>query len=124
MSDNKPLILFVDDDPDYRLAVRQLLEASGFDVIEAIDGETGMRAFLERKPKLVIVDLMMEEVDSGVNLVREIRSTGSTVPVVLTSSVGDSLEAATNASKLGFSGVIQKPFKKDHFLTVIRSFLR
>jgi hydrogenase maturation protease len=111
-------------DPDYRLAVRQLLEAGGYEVTEAIDGESGLRAFLDRGPRLVIVDLMMEEVDSGVNLVRQIRATGSTVPVVLTSSVGDSLEAETNASKLGFSGVIQKPFSKEHLLAVVRMFVQ
>ena len=61
MAEREHVILYVDDDPDYRLAVRQLLEANGLRMIEAADGEAGFRAFREHKPDLVIVDLMMED---------------------------------------------------------------
>jgi DNA-binding response OmpR family regulator len=115
------VILYIDDDPDYRLAVRQLLEANGMTVVEAEDGESGLRAFRDHNPDLVIVDLMMEEIDSGVNFLREIRTSGSHVPIYLMSSVGDSLAMTTNAAELGFSGVFQKPFSNDRLLAVIRS---
>lgn len=124
MPDSNHVILYIDDDPDYRLAIRQLLEANGLEMIEAEDGEGGLRAFREHNPDLVIVDLMMEEIDSGVNFLREVRGSGSTVPVYLMSSVGDSLTMTTNAAELGFSGVFQKPFNNDRLLAVIRSQLR
>jgi two-component system OmpR family response regulator len=124
MPDRKRLILYIDDDPDYRLAVRQLLEANGFEMIEAPDGEEGLRAFRERRPDLVIVDLMMEEIDSGVNFLREVRGEGSKAPIYLMSSVGDSLAMTTNAAELGFSGVFQKPFSNERLLAVLRSRLK
>ncbi len=124
MQNGKRMILYVDDDPDYRHAVRQLLEANGFEMLEASDGEEGIRVFREHAPDFVIVDLMMEEIDAGVNFLREVRTAGSSVPVYLMSSVGDSLAMTTNAAELGFAGVFQKPFTSDRLLSVIRSRLQ
>lgn len=119
--DPKHLILYVDDDADYRFAMRQLLEANGYQMVEAEDGEAGVRAFREHRPELVIVDLMMEEIDSGVNFLREIRGSGSRVPVYLMSSVGDSLSNTTNPIELGFTGVCQKPFSSGWLLSMLRA---
>ncbi len=121
MAEHEHLILYIDDDDDYRLAVRQLVEANGLRMVEAQDGESGLRAFREHKPDLVIVDLMMEEIDSGVNFLRQVRSTGSRVPVYLMSSVADTLAMTTNASELGFTGVVQKPFNKEWLAAIVRS---
>lgn len=121
MAEREPLILYVDDDPDYRMAVRQLLEANGLRMIEAADGESGIRAFREHKPDLVIVDLMMEEVDSGVNFMREVRATGSKTPVYLMSSVADALATTTNPADLGFAGVVQKPLGKSWLMAIVRT---
>lgn len=121
MAEREPLILYVDDDPDYRMAVRQLLEANGLRMIEAADGESGLRAFLHHKPDLVIVDLMMEEVDSGVNFMREVRASGSKTPVYLMSSVADALSATTNPADLGFAGVVQKPLGKSWLMAIVRT---
>lgn len=121
MQDGKHVILYVEDDPDYRLALRQLLEANGMKMVEAPDGEEGLRAFRRHTPDVVIVDLMMEEIDAGVRFLREMRGTGSQVPVYLMSSVGDSLSMTTNAAELGFSGVFQKPVSNEHLLSVLRT---
>lgn len=121
MAEREPLILYVDDDPDYRMAVRQLLEANGLHMIEAADGESGIRAFREHKPDLVIVDLIMEEVDSGVNFMREVRATGSKTPVYLMSSVADALAATTDSADLGFAGVVQKPLGKSWLMAIVRT---
>jgi two-component system OmpR family response regulator len=121
MADREHLILYIDDDADYRFAVRQLLEANGLRMIEASDGEAGLRAFREQKPDLIIVDLMMEEIDAGVHFLRGVRSTGSKVPVYLMSTVADTLAATTSATELGFTGVVQKPFSKDWLLAIVRA---
>lgn len=121
MSNNKNLILYVDDDPDYRLVVRQVLEAAGYALIEAVDGEEGLRLLKEKKPDLVLVDLMMEEVDAGVSLLKQIREVSETLPVYLMSSVGDTFEMTTNAMELGFNGVFQKPVQADRLISVLES---
>lgn len=114
------MILYVDDDPDCRLAMRQILQANGIPMVEAEDGESGFRAFKEHNPSLILVDLMMEEIDSGVNFLRQVRAAGSTAPVYLVSSVGDSLAMTTSADDLGFTGVFQKPFDNQKFISVIK----
>ncbi|MFG0283112.1 MAG: response regulator [Phycisphaerales bacterium JB039] len=121
MQRDKPLILYVDDDPDYRLAVRQMLEAGGMAVLEARDGEEGLRLYRQAAPDLILLDLMMEEVDSGVNLLLQLRALGNKAPVYLISSVGDNMDLMTNTADLGFAGVFQKPVNRDHILSVIRS---
>lgn len=124
MHEGKHVILYVDDDPDYRYAMRQLLEANGMEMVEAADGEEGLRTYHDRKPDLILLDLMMEEIDAGVNLLRELRADGNTAPVYLVSSVGDTMSMTTNAAEMGFAGVFQKPVNQKALLAVIKSRLR
>lgn len=121
MQDGKHVILYVDDDPDYRYAMRQLLEANGLMMAEASDGEEGLRVYKEADPDLVILDLMMEEVDSGVDLLRSLRAEGNEAPIYLLSSVGDTMAMTMDATELGFIGILQKPIDNERLLTIIRS---
>lgn len=123
MREGKHLILYVDDDPDYRLALRQLVEANGMAMVEAADSEEGLRLCKEAEPDLVILDLMMEEVDSGVSLLRRLRAEGVAAPVFLLSSMGDAMEMTTSTSGLGFVGVLQKPIDEQALLSVMRAHL-
>lgn len=124
MHEGKHVILYVDDDPDYRYAMRQLLEANGMAMVEAADGEEGLRAYRDHKPDLILLDLMMEEIDAGVNLLRELRADSNKAPVYLISSVGDTMSMTTNAAELGFAGVFQKPVNPKALLAVLQSRLR
>lgn len=121
MPDNKHVILYVDDDEDYRFVIRQILEAEGYEVVEAEDGEEGLRQLREQRPDLVLVDLMMEEVDAGVALLKQIRAVDSSLPIYLLSSVGDTLTMTTSAAELGFNGVFQKPIEAERLIAVIRA---
>jgi len=121
MRDGKHVILYVEDDEDYRFAVRQMLEAHGFEMVEAPDGEAGLRAIREHHPDLIILDLMMEEVDAGVNLLKQIRAADRDTPVYLLSSVGDTMTMTASAAELGFKGVFQKPIDADQFVTILRA---
>ena len=123
MSDGKPLILCVDDDPDILSFLQVVLEAGGFAFVGAESAEAGLRAYREREPDGVIVDLMMEEVDSGTALVRDLLALGSRVPIFMLSSVGDSLNMLTDTSPLGLAGVFQKPLASAQLLTVLRAAL-
>jgi len=119
-SENK-VILYVEDDPDYRQAVRAMIEDGGYTVVEAETAEEGLRRYRETHPDLLLVDLMMEEVDAGTNLIKELRAIGQEVPVLLLSSVGDSLAANKDYHELGLSGVLQKPVTRETLLSIIRS---
>ena len=62
----------IDDDPEVRDSIRQVLSRVGFDVSTADNGETGIQAFYERPPDVVIVDIIMPR-NNGIEVIRKIR---------------------------------------------------
>ena len=84
-------ILAIDDDPDIRAALRIVLEAEGFSVGEAANGEEGLKAAERINPDVIVVDLMMEEVDSGVTVAKKLRERGYEGPIYILSSAGDTV---------------------------------
>jgi CheY-like chemotaxis protein len=121
MSDKKPVILYVDDDPDYREVVRVILEAANYEVAEAGTAEEGVHVYQQRKPDLVLVDMMMEEVDAGAAFVKELRLLGNTAPIYMLSSVGEGLSLSADHMALGLAGIFQKPIDRNTLLTVLKS---
>jgi DNA-binding response OmpR family regulator len=121
MKNGKPVILCVDDDQDVLDALRLVLESNGYVMEEARSGEAGLRKYKQIAPDLVIVDLMMEEVDAGTALVRNLRAEGNTRPVYMLSSVGNDLNIMTDYTELGLSGVFQKPINNQQLLTVLKT---
>ena len=121
MSDNKPVILCLDDDPDILSFLEIVLEAEGYTFVGADSAEEGLRMYKETRPDLLIVDLMMEEVDAGTGFVKEIQLLGNTAPVFMLSSVGDNLSMTMDYTSLGLAGVFQKPLAKEFLLNVLRS---
>ncbi len=109
MKDGKHVILCIDDDPDFLEPMKMVLEQSGYIVATADSAEKALAVYDEVSPDCVLVDLMMEEVDSGTNFVKELKAKGSTPPIFMLSSVGDGLASNTSYSDLGLDGVLQKP---------------
>lgn len=117
----KRTVLYVEDDPDYREAVRAILESGGYDVLEAETAEEGLKIFREARPDIALVDMMMEEVDAGVNLVRELRAAGEDVEVFLLTSLGDALSMTKDWRDLSLAGVLQKPVRAETLLALLRA---
>lgn len=121
MPEGKAVILYVDDDPDYCEAMRVILEAAGYEMAEASSAEEGLAVYKERRPDLVIVDLMMEEVDSGTAFVKELRLLGNRAPIFMLSSVGEGMSLSADSASLGLDGIFQKPIDRATLLTVLRT---
>jgi DNA-binding response OmpR family regulator len=121
MKDGKYLILYVDDDADLLEATRLRLEKAGYAVATATSGEEGLKVFKTARPDLIIVDLMMEEIDAGTHLVKELKLAGSTAPIYMLSSVGDQLNLATSYRELGLDGVFQKPVNFDALVKTLQA---
>jgi two-component system OmpR family response regulator len=121
MQDGKHVILLVDDDPDILVSLKVVLEANGYLVVTASDTQEGLKVYREEHPDLLIVDLMMEEIDSGTSFVKELQAIGNTAPVYLLSSTGDSFYSTIDASTLGLTGVFQKPLNTDMLLALLRA---
>ena len=124
MDREMPVILYIDDDQDYLDTVRVILEAGGFVMAEARSAEEGITVYRHVEPDAVIVDLMMEEVDSGTSFVRELMALGSHVPIYMLSSVGDNLSISTDCSDLGLAGVFQKPLDPNTLLAILKMKLK
>ena len=120
MSADKPLILCVDDDPDILEFLQIVLESEGFDFTGAGSAEEGLLAYRERRPDLLILDLMMEEVDAGTGMIKELKLLGNQAPIFMLSSVGDHLSMTTDYASLGLAGVFQKPVDRVQLLNVLR----
>jgi two-component system response regulator VicR len=120
MTEAKKIILYIDDDQDYLDMLRVILESEGYEMVEARSAEEGLQLFKEVGPDLVIVDLMMEEVDSGTSFVKELKAVGADVPVYMLSSVGDNLSMTVDPVELGLDGVFQKPIDGRTLLTVLK----
>ncbi|MBT8335488.1 MAG: response regulator [Gemmatimonadetes bacterium] len=116
-----PTILYVEDDPDFREAVEAMLVAGGYDVEAVPTAEEGLAAFQARRPDAVLLDLMLEEVDSGVTLATRIRGLDRNVPILLLTSVGDAMVEAQDWGRLGVTGVLQKPVNADTLRMVIQN---
>ena len=124
MQDGNHVILCIDDDDDILFFLRTVLEAKGYRVLTAGTAEEGLRLFKTSTPDLLIVDLMMEEVDAGTRLVKEVKLLGSAVPIYLLSSVGDNLSMSADYTALGLSGVLQKPVDEQQLLAILEAKLQ
>ena len=121
MQDGKHVILFVDDDQDVLDGMRLVLEGGGYVMVEANTAEEGLRRYKEIHPDLLIIDLMMEEVDAGTSLVKDLKALGNTRPIYMLSSVGDGLSMTTDTGELGLAGVLQKPVEPNVLLTLLKA---
>ena len=81
-------ILIVDDDPDVVDATEMFLKKEGHDVATASSRAEGMQKVQEFAPELLVLDCMMESVDDGMVMARELRSQGFSAPILMLSSIG------------------------------------
>ncbi len=120
MKENKYVILTIDDDQDTLESLKLILTTNGYIVEDAFSAESGIKKFKECSPDLIIVDLMMEEVDSGTNCIKELKLLGNEAPIFMLSSLGDQLYSSVDVSSLGLSGVFQKPLDPKTLLRLIK----
>lgn len=120
----KKIILAIDDDPDIRATLRIFLEADGFSVGEAATGEEGLKTAERIKPDAIIVDLMMENVDSGTVVAQRLKESGYTGPIYLLSAAGDSVRYNIDARELGLAGIFQKPIDPKTLVATLRAKLK
>jgi hydrogenase maturation protease len=121
LMDAKKTILTIDDDADIRAALRVVLEGAGYAVGEAINAEEGLKAVERSKPDAIIVDLMMESIDSGSQLAQQLRESGFAGPVYMLSSAGDTVRYNLDTQEMGLAGIFQKPIDPKVLLTTLNA---
>lgn len=120
MKDGKHVILCVDDDPDILSVLTTLLEANGYAPVTAGSGADGLRLYDKVKPDFIIVDLMMETIDAGTQLVKDLRAKAGNAPIYMLSSVGGEMSQTIDPESLGLDGMIQKPVRPNDLLAILK----
>jgi DNA-binding response OmpR family regulator len=114
-------VLVVDDEPHIRTVLRGYLEAAGFAVAEATDGETAVRAVRQRAPDLVLLDVMLPGID-GLEVLRQVRSF-SDVYVILVTARSEEVDKLVGLG-VGADDYVTKPFSPREVAARVKAVLR
>ncbi|MBD3265975.1 response regulator [bacterium] len=115
-------ILIVEDEPDMRRGLEDNLAFEGFETVSSGNGKEGLRLALKEPFDLIILDLMLPGMD-GMDVCREIKQSGKSIPIVMLTargSEGDKL----NGFDVGADDYITKPFSLKELLARVKAILR
>jgi two-component system chemotaxis response regulator CheY len=112
-------VMIVDDAEFMRMIIRDILLMHGHEVVAEIgDGEEAIQTYIEVKPDIVLMDIIMPDMD-GKEALKKLLIIDPEAKVVMCSSLGQQA-LITESMKIGAMGFIVKPFEPDGMLDVIR----
>lgn len=112
-------VMIVDDAEFMRMVIRDILLKHGHEVVaEVSDGEEAVQTYLEVKPDLVLMDIIMPDMN-GKEALQKLLLIDPDAKVVMCSSLGQQA-LITESMKIGAMGFIIKPFEPDGMLDVIK----
>ena len=114
-------VLVVEDEPNLLAALEYTLEQEGYEVLTAIDGESGLQLARARKPDILILDVMLPSLD-GFEICRIIRRE-SNIPILMLTARGEEVDRVVGL-ELGADDYVTKPFSMRELLARVRSLLR
>ena len=116
-----PRILYIEDNPESRALVRSVLEARGFEMLEASDGIAGIDLAVASKPDLILCDIQLPGID-GYETATRLRAQKAleSCPIVVLTSHGDRKLSLS----IGCDGYIEKPIDVGRFPDQLREFLQ
>ena len=116
----QPVVLVIDHLQENRHVIGSMLSEEGFSVIEATNGEAGIALVIERKPSLIILEVMMPNFN-GFQTCKALKAHGETcyIPIVFI-SILDDVENKVKGLSIGGADYIPKPFEKDEVLARAR----
>jgi CheY-like chemotaxis protein len=120
VSAERPLILCADDDPDILSLVSLRLERLGYEVVTAPDGRAALERARERRPDVVVLDVMMPGID-GWEVCRQLKETPGVrhIPVIFLSARAQD-EDRQRGYALGVDEYVTKPFDPAHLVEIVR----
>jgi len=117
-------ILVVDDDPEFVEITRLILEAHDYEVRSASNGEQALQAMRQRRPSLVLLDVMMSSILDGLNVSHEMREDPElrSIPVIMVTSIITSPHASLFPTDefIPIDAWISKPMDPDDLLNKIK----
>jgi two-component system, OmpR family, KDP operon response regulator KdpE len=115
-------ILIVEDDKDFSRLLQLDLKQNGYSVVAAENGPEGLRLYFEAKPKLVILDIAMPQMN-GLEVCRQIRQ-ASTVPILMITGHALSEEEIVAGLEAGADDYLTKPLRKLELQARVKALLR
>lgn len=119
-------ILIVDDDPDFILVCRMVLQAEGYAVTEAHNGWQALEAIRIERPDLIMLDVMMSTTLEGVSVSKALDSdpTMKDVPVIMVSSIATTEYASEfPEERVPIDAWLSKPIQPSVLLKTVKRFL-
>jgi DNA-binding response OmpR family regulator len=119
-------ILVVDDDPDITFAVSLYLKREQHEVRTAASRAEGMEAVTAFSPDLIILDVMMEQPDDGIAMAQDLRRAGSTIPIIMLTSVGQvtGMRYGRDSDLVPVEVFFEKPVRPDDLLKAVAGLLK
>lgn len=117
-TEDKKLVLIVDDDPKVLKFIEVYLHSNGFEAIKATSGEEAMELVHSQKPHIIILDLVLPGM-SGLEMLRQLRASDS-IPIIAFSASSNKRD---NALLLGADCFMSKPFNPEEMIGKIRMLL-
>src|SRR3954464_1182532 len=114
-------VLVVDDEPNIADLIELYLARDGFRVVKAATGEAGLRAVADHRPRLVVLDVGLPDMD-GLEVCRRIRAT-STLPVIFLTARGDEADRVVGL-EIGADDYLTKPFSPAELVARVKAVLR
>ncbi|HQF38395.1 MAG TPA: response regulator [Opitutaceae bacterium] len=114
-------LLTIDDSKTIRLILARAFKEYDCALIEAANGEEGLKAAAEHKPDLIILDITMPTMD-GIQMLTQLRATGDQTPVIMLTAEGGA-SSVEKAQHLGVSDYIAKPFQNDALVAKVQKVL-
>lgn len=116
-------ILVVEDQPDNRQILRDLFESTGYEIVEAEDGQAGVAAAKAQRPDLILMDIQLPVMD-GYEATRRIKADPDlkAIPIIVVTSYalsGDDVKARA----AGCDGYVTKPFSPRELLAKVKEYL-
>jgi two-component system, OmpR family, response regulator MprA len=115
-------VLIADDDRAIRDALTRALELEGYDVVQAVDGNTALSQIESTRPDVAILDVMMPNVD-GLTVCRVLRAERNRLPVLMLTARTETPDRVAGLDA-GADDYLAKPFELDELLARLRALLR
>jgi DNA-binding response OmpR family regulator len=116
------LVLLIEDEEAIAEMLLGFFEKAGFRLIHATTGEEGLARVADRSPKVVLLDLNLPGMD-GVEVCRQIRATGSDVPVIMLTARDTEVDKVVGL-EMGADDYVTKPFSPRELLARVKAVLR
>ena len=114
-------VLVVEDEPTLARIIKDALEANGIRVTLAYDGESGLQAFADIGPDIVVADIMMPRL-SGLDMVRSIRQTDTRTPILFLTAKS-TVDDVVEGFHAGGNDYLKKPFSMKELMVRIQALL-